>query len=106
MLLLPRILTVMMKFLFCVSHAILPCFLVMVMLQFLSCAPVLLTFPPPPPLLSFALKLPRRLAAVADALSGMLKTDLLLLFLLHEGAMGQRRLGPHLLAESRVPVEP
>jgi hypothetical protein len=31
------------------SHAVLLCFCVMVMLQFLSRAPVFLAFPPPPP---------------------------------------------------------
>jgi hypothetical protein len=51
------------------------------MLQFLSRAPVFLAFPPPPPFLLFALSLPRRLAAAADALSGMVDTDLLLLLL-------------------------
>jgi hypothetical protein len=49
------------------------------MLQFLSCAPVFLAIPPPPPLLLVALNLPRRLAAAADALLGMVHTDLLLL---------------------------
>jgi hypothetical protein len=38
-------------------------FCVMVMLRFLSCAPVFLAFPLPPPLLLFALNLPCRLAA-------------------------------------------
>jgi hypothetical protein len=71
------LLTVMMKFLFCVSQTVLLCFCVMVMLQFLSRTQVFLAFPPPPPLLLFALNLPRRL--VADALSGMVNTDLLLL---------------------------
>jgi hypothetical protein len=51
----------------------------MVMLRFLSRAPVFLAVPPPPPLLSFALNLPRRLAAVANVLSGMVNTDFLLL---------------------------
>jgi hypothetical protein len=40
-------------------------------------APVFLAFPPP--LLLFALILPCRLAAAADALSGMVNSDLLLL---------------------------
>jgi hypothetical protein len=43
----------------------------MVMQRFLSCAKVLLAFSPLTPLLLFALNLPRRLAATADALSGM-----------------------------------
>jgi hypothetical protein len=51
----------------------------MVMLQFLSRAPVFLAFPAPPPLLLFALNLPCRLAAAADALLVMVNTDLLLL---------------------------
>jgi hypothetical protein len=46
------------------------------------CAPEFLAFPPPPPLLLFALNLPCRLAATADALSGMVNSDLLLLLLL------------------------
>jgi hypothetical protein len=56
----------------------------MVMLRFLSRALVFLAFPPPPPLLSFALNLPYRLAAAAaaDALSGMVNSDLFLLLLL------------------------
>jgi hypothetical protein len=54
----------------------------MVMLRFLSRAPEFLAFPPPPPLLLFALNLPCRLAAAADALSGMVNSDLLLLLLL------------------------
>jgi hypothetical protein len=49
----------------------------MVMLRFLSGTPVFLAFPPP--LLLFALNLPCRLAAAADALSGMVNSDLLLL---------------------------
>jgi hypothetical protein len=51
----------------------------MVMLRVISRAPVFLALPPPPPLQFFSLKLPHRLAAVADALSGMVDTDLLLL---------------------------
>jgi hypothetical protein len=78
-LLLPCLLTVMMKFLFRVSHAVLHWFRVMVMLQFLSCAPAVLAALPPPPLLLFALDVPGRLAASADALSGMVNTHLLLL---------------------------
>jgi hypothetical protein len=45
--------------------------------------PVFLTFPAPPPLLLFALNLPRRMAAAANARSGMINTDLLLLLLHH-----------------------
>jgi hypothetical protein len=40
---------------------------------------VFLAFPPPPPLLLFALNLPCRLAAVADALLAVVNSDLLLL---------------------------
>jgi hypothetical protein len=57
-----------MKFLIRISHVVLLCFHVMVMLQFRSRAPAFRTFPPPPPLLLFALNLPRRLAAAANAL--------------------------------------
>jgi hypothetical protein len=64
---LPRLLTVMMKFIFCVPHAVLLCFRVMVMLQFISRAPVL-AFPPPPPLLLLALNIPRRLCNNKDIL--------------------------------------
>jgi hypothetical protein len=53
-------------------------FCVMVMLRFRSHAPVFLAFPPPPPLL-FALNLPSRLAAIADALLGVVNSDVLLL---------------------------
>jgi hypothetical protein len=61
-------------------------FRVMVMLRFLSRAPVCLAFPPPP--LLFALNLPCRLEDAADALSGMVNSDWLLLrgylsYLLH-----------------------
>jgi hypothetical protein len=51
----------------------------MVMLRFLSRAPVFLALPPPPPLLSLALNLPCRLAVAADALSSMVTSDSLLL---------------------------
>jgi hypothetical protein len=68
MLLLPRLPTVLTKFFFCVSHIVLLWFCVMVMLKNLSRALVFLAFSPPPPLLLFALNLPCRLAAVADAL--------------------------------------
>jgi hypothetical protein len=74
-LLLPPLLTVMMKLLFRVSHAVLRCsmhcFRVMVMLQLFSHAQGFLAFPPPSPLLLLALNLPRRLAAAANALSGV-----------------------------------
>jgi hypothetical protein len=80
MLLLPRLPTVMMTFPFHVSHTALLWFLAMMMLRFLSCAPMFLAYyPPPPPLLVFSLNLPCRLAAAADALSGMVVYDLLLL---------------------------
>jgi hypothetical protein len=55
------------------------------MLRFLSCAPVFLAFPPP--ILLFALNLPCRLAAVADALLSMVDSDVLLL-LLHSDPLG------------------
>jgi hypothetical protein len=48
-------------------------------MRFLFRAPVFLAFPPPPPFLLFAINMPRRLAAVADALLGMVNSDLLLL---------------------------
>jgi hypothetical protein len=89
LLMLPRLPTVMMKFLFHVSRFILLWFHVMVMLQFLPFTPAFLAFAPQlSPLLFahnllFALNRPRRLEAVADALSGMVNTEvLLLLFLL------------------------
>jgi hypothetical protein len=64
-----------------ISHTALLWFRVMVIRRFLFCAPVFLTFPPPPPLLFFALNLPCRLAVAAVALSGMVNSDLpLLLF--------------------------
>jgi hypothetical protein len=75
-----RLLTVMMKFLFCASHAV---------LLFCYCdAVVPLQLPSvsgpssSTPLLLFALNLPHRLVAAADALPGMVYTDLLLFFLL------------------------
>jgi hypothetical protein len=85
MLLPPRLPTVMMKFPFHVSNTVLLWFRVMVhvMLRFLSRAPVFLAFPPPPPLIFFALNLPCRLMAAADALSGMVDSDMRLLLLLH-----------------------
>jgi hypothetical protein len=46
------------------------------MLAFLSGTPVILAFPPS--LLLFALNLPCRLAAVSDALLGMVNSDLIL----------------------------
>jgi hypothetical protein len=81
MLLIPRLLTVMMKFPFRVSHRVLLWFRVMVFLRFLSSAPVFLAFPASPLLLLFAFNLPYRLAGAADALSGMVNSDLLLFFL-------------------------
>jgi hypothetical protein len=89
MLLLPRLLTMMMKFLFRVSHAVLLCFRAMVVLRILFRAPVFLTFPPPPPLLLRAFNLPCRLAAVADAFSGIVNTNLHLL--LHGLCIGRVR---------------
>jgi hypothetical protein len=53
-------------------------FHVLAMLSFLSRTPVFLAFPLPSPLLVFALNLPCRLAAVVDALSGTLNSELLL----------------------------
>jgi apolipoprotein N-acyltransferase len=55
---------------------------VMVMLSFLSSAPVFLAVPPPHPLLLFRLNLPCRPAAVADALSCMLSPTCFFLFFL------------------------
>jgi hypothetical protein len=54
----------------------------MVMLRFPSRSAEFLTFPPPPPFLLFALNLPCRLAAVANALLGMVNSDYLLLLFL------------------------
>jgi hypothetical protein len=82
--------TVMAKFSFRVSHTVLLWFCVMAMLWFLSRAPVFLAFPPPPPLLLFALNLPCRLAAVADALLGMVNSDLFFLLLLRKVPNGFR----------------
>jgi hypothetical protein len=82
MLLLPRMPTVMTKFSFRASHIVLLWFCVMVMPRFLSRALVFLAFPPPPPLLLFALNLPCRLAASADALLSVVNSDWLLLLLL------------------------
>jgi hypothetical protein len=70
------------KFSFHASHTVLLWFCVMVMLRLLSRALVFLAFPPSPPLLLFALNLPCKLAAVADALLGMVNSYLLLLLLL------------------------
>jgi hypothetical protein len=64
-------LTVMMQFLFRISHAILLCFHGVAMLRFLSLASVCPAFPP---LLFFALNL-----AADDGISGMVNADLLLL---------------------------
>jgi hypothetical protein len=71
----------MMKFPFRDSYTALLWFRVMEMLRFLFCAQVFLVFTPPPPLLVFDLNLPCRLVAAADAFSGMVYTDLLLLLL-------------------------
>jgi hypothetical protein len=78
------------KFLFRVSRAVLLWFRVMVMPRFLSRALVCRAFPPPPPFLLFALNLTRRLTAAADALSGMVNTDLLLLLQLSECPLKSR----------------
>jgi hypothetical protein len=75
MLLLPRLPTVLTKISFRVSHTVLLWLCVMVMLRFLSRAPVFLAFPPPPPLLLLALNMPCRLAAMANALLGMVNSD-------------------------------
>jgi hypothetical protein len=82
MLLLPCLPSVMMMFPFRVSHTVLLWFRVMVMLRLFSRASVFLAFPSPSPLLLFAFNLPCRLAAVADALSGMDNSNFLLLLLL------------------------
>jgi hypothetical protein len=81
MLLLPRQSTVLTKLLFRVSHTVLLWLCVMVMLRFLSRAPLFLAFPPPPPLLLFALNLTCRLAAVANDLLGMVNSDVPILLL-------------------------
>jgi hypothetical protein len=60
-------------------HPVLLWFRDMVMRRLLSSAQYLLAFPPSLPLPLFTLDLPRRLAALADALSGMVNLDLLLL---------------------------
>jgi hypothetical protein len=80
MLLLPRLRTSLTKFSFRGSRTVLLWFYVVVMLRFFSRL-VFLAFLPPPPLLLFALNLPCRLAAVADALLGMVNSNLLLLLL-------------------------
>jgi hypothetical protein len=67
----PRLLTVMMNFLFCVSYAVMLCFRDMVALRLLSRAPMF--FALAPPLLLLALNLPRRLVATADDLSVMFR---------------------------------
>jgi hypothetical protein len=77
-LLLPRLLTVMMKFPFSISHTVLLWFCVMVMLRSLFHGPVFHAFPPPLPFILLALDLPCRLAADADALLGMVNSELLL----------------------------
>jgi hypothetical protein len=85
LLLLPGLPTVMTKFPFHVSHIVLLWVHVMGTLQFLPWAPAFLAFAPPLSLLWFALdllfacNLSRRLEAAADALSGMVITDWLLL---------------------------
>jgi hypothetical protein len=75
-------LRLMMKFPFSVSHNALLWFRVMVMLRFISLAPVFLALPPPSPLLMFALNMPCGLEAAADALLGTFNSDLLLLLFL------------------------
>jgi hypothetical protein len=78
MLLLPRLQAVMTQFSFHISHTVLLWFCAMVMLRCLSRALVFLAFPPTPPLLFFALNLPCRLTAAANALLGMV-----IFYLLH-----------------------
>jgi hypothetical protein len=77
LLLLSRLPTVRIKFPFHISHIVLLWFHVMVMLRLLTCAPAFLAFAPPRSLLLFALNLPRRLEAAADALTGVVNADLL-----------------------------
>jgi hypothetical protein len=74
----------------CFSHrtALVSC---MAMLRFLFRAPVFLAFPPPPPLLLFALNLPCRLAAAANALLGMVNSELLPLLHPHPPSPHQPR---------------
>jgi hypothetical protein len=83
MLLLPRLPTEGITFPFHVSHTVLLWFRVTVMLRFLSLTKALLAFPPSRPLLLFALNLPCTLAAAADALLGMVNSDVLLLLVGH-----------------------
>jgi hypothetical protein len=71
--------TVIWTFPFCVSHTVLLWFHGMVMLRFVSCAPVFLAFilPPPSPYIVCPQPAPQ---AAADVLSGMVHTDLPLFF--------------------------
>jgi hypothetical protein len=73
--------TVPMKFPFGVFHPVLLWFRVIVMMRFQSHTQDFLVFPPSLPLPLFALNLPRRLAAIADAFLGMVNIDWLLLVL-------------------------
>jgi hypothetical protein len=77
MLLFPSLPTVMPKFPFSGFLTVLLWFGVMVMLRFLSSARVFLAFPSPPVVQLFALNLPCRLAAFADALSSVGNSNLL-----------------------------
>jgi hypothetical protein len=76
----PRLLTVMMKFSFRVSHIVVLWFYVVVMLWFLPCPSLSHIYSSTSPPLVRPLNLPCSLAALADALSGMVNADLLLLF--------------------------
>jgi hypothetical protein len=77
--LLPCLPTVMIKLPFCASHTALLWFVLWCCRGSSPTPGCFLPFRPPPLLLLFALDLPCRLAAVADALSGMIIADLLLL---------------------------
>jgi hypothetical protein len=96
-LLLPRLLTVMTKLPF---RVLLLWSRVMVMLRFLSRTPVFLAFPPPPPLQLFALDLSFRL--LADALSGMVNSDFLLLLRLSSSSPISILLPSHMNASTSL----
>jgi hypothetical protein len=83
-LLLPLLPTVMMKFPFRVSHTILLWFRVLVLLRFLSRTPVFLAFLLHLPSYWSPLTCPGGMAAVADAPSGMVNTDMLFLLVLFD----------------------
>jgi hypothetical protein len=73
--------TELMKFASCSFHPALLRFCVMAMIRFIFCALLRFVFPSCT-VPFFALDLPSRVVAVADALSGMVHSDLLLLLVL------------------------